>query len=75
MARGISGGVKGAPLPVNRQFALGTRPQSLRGQTPLRIKPGAPGTTQYGKKPTNASPSNPFPQGASYGDTGQTDMS
>jgi hypothetical protein len=66
---GISGGVKGAPMPHNQAFALGTRPQSLRAQTPLRIKPAAASTTQYGKLPP------PNPAGASFGNTGQTDMS
>jgi hypothetical protein len=71
---GVSGGVKGAPAVQNHAFALGTRPASLRGIAPPRIKPGPPGATQYGKA-SAAAPQNPFPQGASFGNTGLTNES
>jgi hypothetical protein len=72
MAKGAS--VKGAPAVRNQAFALGTRPQSLRAQPALRIKPAAASTTQYGKG-AGAAPQQPNPAGASFGNTGLTNLS
>ena len=58
---------KSVPNPPERpSFVLGSRPGSLRAPPVPRIKPGPPGTTQYGK----ANLGNPA--GASFGNTGQT---
>jgi hypothetical protein len=73
MALGVRsprGGPKAVAAPTMRpSFVLGSRPASLRAPPPPRIKPGPPGTTQYGKVPIGNSAA------IGSGDTGLTGMS
>lgn len=66
-----SSGMKGGHT---QPFVIGSRPAALRAPPIPRIKPNAASTTQYGKA-SAAAPQNPSPQGASFGDTGLTNMS
>lgn len=48
-----------AATPPSAKFDLGTRPESLRGTAPPRIKPAAPSTRDYGKGLSATQPAPP----------------
>lgn len=68
MARFGGGGSFGAPPGTKpRAFVLGSRPAATRLPPVPNIKPGAAGTTQYGKKAPSAA-------GAPKGTFGMSDL-